>query len=68
MSKSEAGLTSSLVYVGLVCATLFAGGLLGKFNPQPVLICSLIANASFALMFALAPNTTVLLIARFFVG
>eukprot|EP01134_Creolimax_fragrantissima_P007506 CFRG7506T1 len=47
---------------------MLAGGLLSKFNPKPVLILSLVANIGFALLFALAPNTTVLLIARFFVG
>lgn len=68
MNKSEAGLIGSLVYIGLVVGTLFAGPTLSHFNQKWVLATSLAFNCVCALAFAPAPNSAMLLTLRFFVG
>lgn len=58
----------SLVYIGLVVGTLFAGPTLTHYDPKSVLTASLFFNCACALAFAPAPTSAMLFTLRFFIG
>eukprot|EP00123_Amoebidium_parasiticum_P000947 comp11898_c0_seq1/m.6546 comp11898_c0_seq1/g.6546 ORF comp11898_c0_seq1/g.6546 comp11898_c0_seq1/m.6546 type:complete len:592 (-) comp11898_c0_seq1:164-1939(-) len=68
LSKSEAGLIGSLVYLGLTAGSLVAGPALTHWQPKWVLVFSLLLNIVCAVAFAAANDSMMLLATRFLIG
>eukprot|EP00127_Corallochytrium_limacisporum_P000092 Clim_evm31s3 gene=Clim_evmTU31s3 len=68
LGLAAAGLLGSLVYLGLVLASVFAGLTLQRFNPKRVIAISMVLNLLSNLLFAAAPDIWTLELSRLFVG
>eukprot|EP00164_Ancoracysta_twista_P012254 GFYU01019179.1.p1 GENE.GFYU01019179.1~~GFYU01019179.1.p1 ORF type:complete len:305 (+),score=58.82 GFYU01019179.1:284-1198(+) len=68
LSYVAQGALGSLVYIGFVVSSLVAGHSLQDYKPGTLLGGSMLLNAGFTVMFALAPNPWLLYCGRFCVG
>ncbi|KNC86164.1 hypothetical protein SARC_01690 [Sphaeroforma arctica JP610] len=68
MNETEAGLLTSLVYIGLVISSLYAGFLFMRFNPKYVLAIGVCINIVANVLFGVCPDKTAALLLRVIIG
>ena len=68
ISSGQAGLMSTLLFLGLAVAYIPGGALIDRYGPRPVLIGSCTLMVSGGVLLPLIPNITWILLCRFITG